>query len=63
MYQYRTTPRPRHLGTKINANGDVSALCFAKPRKINLAHASWVLRPEDVTCPKCKKLLTRPAGP
>jgi hypothetical protein len=46
-----------HMAAKINALGDVSALCFKAPRAIDLKRASWTNRPEAVTCPKCKRLL------
>lgn len=47
-----------HKAAKINGNGDVSALCYAKPRAINLSKASWTIRPEAVTCPKCRAALS-----
>ena len=46
-----------HKAKHMKANGDVSALCFKSPRKINLKKSGWVLIDENVTCPKCKKLL------
>jgi len=59
----RLRPAPRakiyHMATKINQRGGVSALCFAQPRSINLARASWVLSPENVTCPRCKRLMVK----
>lgn len=48
-----------HKAKHIKENGDVSALCFKKPRKINLKKAHWVFSEEYVTCPKCKKILDR----
>ena len=46
-----------HYANKINENGDVSALCFLKPKAINLKVASWTNRKEAVTCIKCLSLL------
>lgn len=38
--------------------GNVSALCYNRPRVINLARGqSWTIRPDAVTCPRCRKLL------
>ncbi len=46
-----------HFIGKIRSDGAVSALCFDKPRKINLNSALWTNRKEAVTCPKCIKIL------
>ncbi|KKL62866.1 hypothetical protein LCGC14_2180880, partial [marine sediment metagenome] len=40
-----------------NQHGGVSALCFSKPRAINLNVARWTILPEHVTCKKCKRML------
>ena len=49
--------RPRakivHRASRIRSDGAVSALCFARPRPINLNVASWTNRDEAVTCKKC----------
>jgi hypothetical protein len=50
-------PKIYHFAAKINERGDVSALCFAKPRPINLRVASWTNRRTAVTCPKCRRIL------
>ena len=42
-----------HRGHLINPRGGVSALCFSRPRAIDLRSASWTNRDEAVTCPKC----------
>ena len=47
--------KPVHMASKINANGDVSALCFYTPKPINLAKATWTNREEAVTCKRCKE--------
>jgi hypothetical protein len=46
-----------HRGDKINQRGGVSALCFVKPKAINLQKATWTNRDEAVTCPKCLAIL------
>jgi hypothetical protein len=46
-----------HLARMIDGRGEVSALCFSRPRAINLRRASWVLSPNRVTCPKCKRII------
>lgn len=43
-----------HMAAKINEAGNVSALCYARPRAIDLRKASWTIRPEAVTCRKCR---------
>jgi hypothetical protein len=54
-----------HKAAKINANGDVSALCYKRPRRIPLERGqSYVMFAGEVTCPRCRKILsTRQAGP
>lgn len=47
--------KPYHLAHLMTERGDVSALCFDRPRPIDLTRASWTIRPEAVTCPKCRK--------
>jgi len=54
-----TMTKVYHKAKHINPNGDVSALCFKRPRKINLKKSAWVVIDENVTCPKCKKILDR----
>lgn len=46
-----------HMADKWDLTGQVSALCFAKPRAIDLTVALWTMRPEAVTCAKCLRLL------
>lgn len=50
-------PKIVHRADKINANGDVSALCYSRPHKINLAVAVWTIRDDAVTCSKCRAAL------
>jgi hypothetical protein len=51
----RRAPRQRtyHRATKIREDGSVSALCFKSPRAIDMRRATWTIRDEAVTCPKC----------
>lgn len=43
-----------HMASKVDQNGNVSALCYATPGPIPLSKGqSWTLRPEAVTCKKC----------
>jgi len=39
-----------HKAGKMRSDGAVSALCFARPRAIDLTRALWTIRPEAVTC-------------
>lgn len=48
--------RVYHYAAKTSEAG-VSALCFKVPRAIDMKRASWTLREEAVTCPKCKAAL------
>jgi hypothetical protein len=47
-----------HLANKLSTRG-ASALCFPKPRAIDMKRATWTTSPAAVTCPKC---LARLAG-
>jgi hypothetical protein len=51
-------PRPKiiHRGDKIRLDGAVSARCFASARAIDLKRATWTLRDDAVTCPKCIRI-------
>ena len=46
-----------HMADKINQRGGVSALCFSKPRSIDLTRSSWTNQQKYVTCEKCLKSL------
>lgn len=46
-----------HMAALIDRNGNVSPLCAAKPKPINLKKATWMNRREAVTCPRCRKRL------
>ena len=43
-----------HRAGLVSRTGKVSARCFPTPRPINLKVASWTLRDDAVTCPKCQ---------
>ena len=49
--------KPVHRAAMVNQAGGMSALCFAKPRAINLRLATWTIRDEAVTCAKCKRAM------
>lgn len=53
-----------HFGALFNTRtGNVSALCYKRPRAINLSRGqSWTIVEEQVTCPKCRKLLKERAN-
>lgn len=54
--------KPIHFAAKVNENGDVSALCYERPHKISLAKASWTLRPDAITCARCKAIYNAGGG-
>ena len=46
-----------HIAKHCTIDGRVSALCYKRPRAIDLKRGqSWVLEPERATCPKCRKI-------
>lgn len=47
-----------HKAHLMDPNGNVSPLCAAKPRKINLDRECWTMRDEAVTCKKCLAMLS-----
>ena len=50
--------KARHRADKTNIEtGAVSALCFKKPRAIDLKIASWTIRDEAVTCKQCLRII------
>ena len=51
-----------HKASHVNQCGGVSALCYALPRAIDLRRASWTIRDEAVTCPRCKELMRQIAN-
>ena len=54
--------KPYHMADKVNRKGGVSALCFEKPRAIDLTRALWTNRTEAVTCKKCLAILSAKAS-
>lgn len=57
-----TRQRVYHFTAKVRCDGAMSALCYRRPRPINLRLALWTIREEAVTCPKCKALLETTPG-
>lgn len=51
-----------HFAAKMSRDGQVSALCFKRPRAINLDVALWTITPEAVTCTKCLRLMEQTKG-
>lgn len=45
-----------HKASKVNAKGEVSAVCYPTPRPIP-DNERWTIRDEAVTCGKCKRIL------
>jgi len=52
-----------HRASKVNAKGQVSALCFKSPRAIDLKKALWTIRDEAVTCQKCRAAIAKAGSP
>lgn len=44
-----------HMADKVRADGEVSALCYARPRPINMDRASWTFTRRFVTCRACQE--------
>jgi hypothetical protein len=55
--------KPYHMANLFGPNGEVSALCFPRPRPIDLRRATWTLRWEAVTCERCLALRDREPTP
>ncbi len=47
--------KAKHFAT--DGSGNVSALCFVRPRRIDMKKASWTTTDAAVTCPRCRKIL------
>jgi hypothetical protein len=56
--KHPATPKPYHRAHLMSERG-VSALCFGRPRVIDLSKACWTIRDEAVTCKKCKRVMER----
>lgn len=46
-----------HRAGKVSSGGSVSALCYPKPRPIDIRRESWTLRDDAVTCPACRSAM------
>ncbi len=58
-------PKPKvyHRAHLVSERG-VSALCFRRPRSIDLRRATWTNRDDAVTCKKCLAIIAeRPTSP
>lgn len=49
--------RAKHFAN--DETGRVSALCFKKPRAIDMKRASWTTSDKAVTCPRCRAAIGR----
>jgi hypothetical protein len=47
-------PKPVHKAALMRADGAVSPLCAARPRKLNLSRETWSLVWSSVTCRRCR---------
>ncbi len=52
-------PKPVHFASLMRGDGAVSALCFQKPRAIDLNRAIWTNEARRVTCKKCRAILAK----
>ncbi len=50
-----------HMAEIFNEAGGASALCFRRPRSINMEIAAWTISANAVTCKKCLRLLRQQA--
>jgi hypothetical protein len=53
---YRDNPKYHMAGLIRRTDGAVSALCFKRPRPINLEEALWTTDWSAVTCKNCLRL-------
>ena len=55
----KTKPKEKmvHRAGFVTVKGGMSALCFPKPRAIDLARASWTKKDNEVTCDKCLDII------
>ena len=51
-----------HKAALIRDDGSVSAMCFKRPRAINLRQALYTTDDDAVTCPKCLALMDLTPG-
>lgn len=43
-----------HFAALVDPDGHVSPFCARRPRALDLSKESWTLRPEAVTCKRCR---------
>ena len=46
-----------HKAALFGQDGSVSALCFSRPRAIDLSRALWTIVDDAVTCKKCLRAM------
>lgn len=46
-----------HLAGRVRGDGAISAACYRTPKPIDLAISTWTIRPDAVTCPKCRRVI------
>lgn len=59
---YGVKPKIYHMASLVNQDGGMSALCFKRPRSIDLRRSLWTNRAEAVTCKKCVTKLSSGGG-
>jgi hypothetical protein len=52
-----SAPKIYHLADRVSAQGKVSALCFKRPKAIDLKKALWTIRDAAVTCAECLAIM------
>lgn len=61
IFPARFDPNPYgktyHLATAVRGDGRASALCYKRPRAINLRVCLWTTDPSAVTCRKCLRVM------
>lgn len=55
--RFYNPPKVVHLGAMVDPDGNASALCYRRPRPIDLRKASWTLADDLVSCPRCRKAI------
>jgi hypothetical protein len=56
-------PKIVHKAKCVDREGNVSALCFRKPRVVDYSRENAVIVDANVTCPKCRAILDEKVTP
>lgn len=58
-------PRVRkyHYATFVRKGGAISALCFTRPRAIDMRKATWTISAAAVNCQRCLKKMAETVTP